>query len=455
MQRLSSETVSLLDTLLCVGAAPTFSTAGVIYPKAAHPFDSPDADVVFRSSDKVDFRVHSIILSIASPIFAGVRFPKSTQSNSAEQPWTPLAIEVQEHSTTLDCLFRLCYPVTDPTFDDLKSVRVVYEAAKKYRMSEAVSLMRTTLQSFIPQAPLRVWAISCILELEKEAHAAADHLLKFKFPSAAIAEYHEVYAGAYFRLRRYLNKGVADANYTFCALDPDEAAALPALGSLYLSESDIGIFSDYADVTCRARDGADFAAHKVVLAMSSTLLADMIKGADRRFEKSPSSADRRSSSGSSHTTPVDRPVLRFSCTGPVLKKLLSLCYNPTSSWLRKISVAGLVSLMVYAREYRMDRVLDIVSKEFREASASLALPCYLLATNHLFDKEKAMAEFWICEDPLRHGYVREMESVKAWAYHELVEKHRALKHSKVSEVATRKAPRKGTNAAPALTSSNH
>ncbi|KAL1941197.1 hypothetical protein VTO73DRAFT_7409 [Trametes versicolor] len=439
MQRPSSETASLLDTLLCVGAAPAFSTAGVIYPKAAHPFDSPDADVVFRSSDKVDFRVHSIILSIASPIFAGVRFPKSTQSNSAEQPWTPLAIEVQEHSTTLDCLFRLCYPVTDPTFDDLKSVRVVYEAAKKYRMSEAVSLMRTTLQSFIPQAPLRVWAISCILELEKEAHAAADHLLKFKVPSAAIAEYHEVYAGAYFRL------------------DPDEAAALPALGSesLYLSESDIGIFSDYADVTCRARDGADFAAHKVVLAMSSTLLADMIKGAHRRFEKSPSSADKRSSSGSSHTTPVDRPVLRFSCTGPVLQKLLSLCYNPTSSWLRKISVAGLVSLMVYAREYRMDRVLNIVSKEFHAASASLALPCYLLAANHLFDKEKAMAEFWICKDPLRHGYVREMESVKAWAYHELVEKHRALKHSKVSEVATRKAPKKGTNAAPALASSNH
>ena len=37
--------------------------------KAAFPFDEGDADATLRTSDNVEFGVHRVILSLASPIF--------------------------------------------------------------------------------------------------------------------------------------------------------------------------------------------------------------------------------------------------------------------------------------------------------------------------------------------------------------------------------------------------
>ncbi|KAJ7627871.1 hypothetical protein B0H17DRAFT_901672, partial [Mycena rosella] len=33
------------------------------------PFDDPNADAILRSSDDIDFHVHRIVLSLASPFF--------------------------------------------------------------------------------------------------------------------------------------------------------------------------------------------------------------------------------------------------------------------------------------------------------------------------------------------------------------------------------------------------
>ncbi|EMD39269.1 hypothetical protein CERSUDRAFT_122690 [Gelatoporia subvermispora B] len=41
-------------------------------PKFAHPFTKSSADVIIRSSDGVDFRVHRIVLAEASPVFEGM-----------------------------------------------------------------------------------------------------------------------------------------------------------------------------------------------------------------------------------------------------------------------------------------------------------------------------------------------------------------------------------------------
>jgi len=39
---------------------------------APYDFNAPDADTVLRSSDGEEFRVHRIILSLASPVFQGM-----------------------------------------------------------------------------------------------------------------------------------------------------------------------------------------------------------------------------------------------------------------------------------------------------------------------------------------------------------------------------------------------
>ncbi len=39
------------------------------------PFNDPDADVVFRSVNGVDFRLYNIIIAAASPVFKGMLIP--------------------------------------------------------------------------------------------------------------------------------------------------------------------------------------------------------------------------------------------------------------------------------------------------------------------------------------------------------------------------------------------
>ncbi|KAI0698249.1 hypothetical protein BC835DRAFT_1466668 [Cytidiella melzeri] len=54
---------------------------------AGDPFNLPTADVVFRTSDHVDFHVHKLILSIASPFFTGMF--------SLPQPSSTLSINIE------------------------------------------------------------------------------------------------------------------------------------------------------------------------------------------------------------------------------------------------------------------------------------------------------------------------------------------------------------------------
>lgn len=46
-----------------------------------HPFDQPSADLILRTADLVDFRVHTQILAQASPFFASMlALPQPTAS---------------------------------------------------------------------------------------------------------------------------------------------------------------------------------------------------------------------------------------------------------------------------------------------------------------------------------------------------------------------------------------
>lgn len=108
--------------------------------EASAPFNKPTADFVIRSSDNVDFLVQSAILAEASPSFANmfsVSQPPVSDSESTTSQDTDKArpvIPVTESSNVLDRLFRICYPVRDPTFTHLRDVRLVLEAHRKRRM---------------------------------------------------------------------------------------------------------------------------------------------------------------------------------------------------------------------------------------------------------------------------------------------------------------------------------
>ena len=118
------------------------------------PFDNPAADIILRSSDGVNFHVHSIILAEASPVFAdmlSIPQPANTMSrikSKGVSEGKPI-VNLSEESQTLDRLLRLCYPVRDPVLDTLSDVYPVLSAAMKYEMDAATALMREDLVTFI------------------------------------------------------------------------------------------------------------------------------------------------------------------------------------------------------------------------------------------------------------------------------------------------------------------
>ena len=82
-----------------------------IYPAISplEPFRVPDANIVIRSSDLVDFRVHKSVLAMASPIFRDtLSLPQPSDSEIVDG--LPM-IRISEDSELLNCLFSILYPV--------------------------------------------------------------------------------------------------------------------------------------------------------------------------------------------------------------------------------------------------------------------------------------------------------------------------------------------------------
>jgi hypothetical protein len=73
------------------------------------PFDVPDANLIIRSSDFVDFRVHKAVLAMASPFFKDLlSLPQPSNSESVGD--LPV-VQLSESSELLDSLVSLLYPV--------------------------------------------------------------------------------------------------------------------------------------------------------------------------------------------------------------------------------------------------------------------------------------------------------------------------------------------------------
>jgi BTB/POZ domain len=73
------------------------------------PIDVPDANLIIRSSDLVDFRVHMPVLAMASPFFKDLlSYPRASDSEFVDG--LPV-VELSEDSELLNCLISILYPV--------------------------------------------------------------------------------------------------------------------------------------------------------------------------------------------------------------------------------------------------------------------------------------------------------------------------------------------------------
>jgi hypothetical protein len=78
-------------------------------PVTLEPFDVPDANLIIRSSDHVDFRVHKPVLAVSSPFFKDLlSLPQPYDSKTVDG--LPM-VQFSEDSELLNSLLSMLYPL--------------------------------------------------------------------------------------------------------------------------------------------------------------------------------------------------------------------------------------------------------------------------------------------------------------------------------------------------------
>ncbi|KAI8996538.1 hypothetical protein BD414DRAFT_575850 [Trametes punicea] len=269
-----------------------------------HPFNDPSADIVFRSSDKVHFKVHKIILSLASDFFRdmfslpqpespsphpGASSGGNSGSTTAVLDGLPV-VPVTENSAVLDNLFRLCYPISDPSLNNVDDVRLTLEAAMKYQMTEAIDIATRKLLDLVPSDPLRVYLVACQMSLQAVIPVAARGVFDQRKHELYVKELEEVPVSVYHRLLSYCSPcefaGDRQALPNFAAFDVEYAKA-PARPNAAEDDSEndatdavepertfgnMKLEPGPTNVTIRASDGTRFTVPKSILPLVSPVL---------------------------------------------------------------------------------------------------------------------------------------------------------------------------------------
>ncbi|KAI0775829.1 hypothetical protein BD413DRAFT_652585 [Trametes elegans] len=143
---------------------------------AQPPFDAPNADLVLRSSDRVDFRVFQCIITLASPSML-----QHSSVFLAEEPRVglPPVYRVPEDSTVLEALLRTIYPAAKSCQHyPLDTLLALLAAAQKYGLEGTEQAVRETWPKHLKTASLRLYLASVRYGWTEEARACVDALLQ-------------------------------------------------------------------------------------------------------------------------------------------------------------------------------------------------------------------------------------------------------------------------------------
>ncbi|KAI0255967.1 hypothetical protein BJV78DRAFT_1386056 [Lactifluus subvellereus] len=144
------------------------------------PFDDADADIIFRSSDQVDFHVYKVILSKASPFFKDMfSLPQPVTQNSRT------VIDLPESSKTIAALLTAIYPVPASETEEERSLSdhlAAIKAAKKYDMAVALTYILRDFEgsACVEDRPVEAFCIAYTLKLGEAAQTAAKASLKHR-----------------------------------------------------------------------------------------------------------------------------------------------------------------------------------------------------------------------------------------------------------------------------------
>ena len=138
--------------------------------------DLDDANIIVRSSDQVNFRVHKSVLAVSSPFFKDLlSLPQPPDAEIVDGlPVVPLP----EDAGLLNSLISLLYPITPMIPDSYQKVFALLAVCQKYELESVQSNIRSAIYHGKFPAPVkaegfRAYAIASGLGLVPEAEDAA------------------------------------------------------------------------------------------------------------------------------------------------------------------------------------------------------------------------------------------------------------------------------------------
>lgn len=141
-------------------------------------FNDADADIILRSSDSVVFRIHSLVLRLASGWFRALLtlpqgLPSSELNSSLE------VINVTETEQVVAGLLSVATGQILPALDAIDYVDDLLRAAEKYDMPSVISIVRLAVISppLLDAHPIRVYAIATRWGWTAEAKLASTKTL--------------------------------------------------------------------------------------------------------------------------------------------------------------------------------------------------------------------------------------------------------------------------------------
>ncbi|KAJ3483255.1 hypothetical protein NLI96_g6436 [Meripilus lineatus] len=341
---------------------------------ALPPFDRSDATLIIRSSDFIDFRLHKETIILASSHFERILKtpPVSLSVDSLPQ------YDVPEDSETLDCLFRLIYPIGKPLIWDLRVVGKVIKAALKYEMKEVEMEMRDHLER---------------LAVDGSRHS---------FISAKVPVYNEEGPD--------MGPDFSPGHQTLFITPPEPEGNLNRAsdGCKYeIFDPATVVSSQYPpDIILQSSDDVQVKAHRIFLMMTSCIFSGLLHGVPRP----------RPNADAPPVIPLDIP-------GRFLSRLVALCYPVSGPSMDTID--DLVESVDIALKFELKFVHNMARRQIMRLVESEQDPLrvyYICIRFGWYEEARFIAQrfsvLWSVEK-----YYPEMEHVPAWAYFNLRQYH--------------------------------
>jgi len=163
----------------------------------------PGADVILRAPGGKEFHAHTIVLSLASTVFADMfSLPQRPPAELSRLP----VVDIHDSPEAFEMFLQIIYPTPNPPINNIETLASVLRLADKYNAGAVLEVHKEYLLSMcLDSPPVHIYAILSVCGREKEAEAAARRV---SFASLASLSSHPLLrlmtAEHYHRLVRFM-----------------------------------------------------------------------------------------------------------------------------------------------------------------------------------------------------------------------------------------------------------